>query len=309
MQNESVEPLTEVWRTEDRLHTDQATIAGLCDLAGRDPTIRGVIDDLGDGQAGNGSVFVSGTARDSRTPALLKLGARESERDWLVAIDQATADVVPRVFGSGDLRGVGWLVLERCDFKLDRDSAHHVAAVIKSVGRYQQAAASISPKAPSMDSGWLREHLGGARAQACPSDLGEALADLEKSWAFVEAQCGVEPTHGDVHFANVVARGPDGPALLIDPMPLMSAWAWDAAYLEATLAPYQSAVPNGGSGLVHHLAREREALGLPTAHDLGRVEQLVLGWAAAVWWRIAPWRHDNETWRSWVERRVAGLCL
>ncbi len=94
-----MEPLSDVWRTEDRLHTDDATIALLFDLASRDAAIREVIRELRSPRAGNGSVWATGTARRGRTPAVLKLGARRSERDWMSAVDAAPGDVVPRVFG------------------------------------------------------------------------------------------------------------------------------------------------------------------------------------------------------------------
>jgi hypothetical protein len=309
VQNRSVEPLRDVWRTEDRLHTDDATIARLCELAAGDPAIREVIDDLAPARAGNGSVLIPGVARHDGTPALLKLGARQTEREWMAAVDAVTTDVVPHVFGIGESQGVGWLVLERCPRTLDRDTPAHVAAVVVSAARYQQAATAVSVGIPTMDPDWLRETIAGALAQDCPGDLDGAVADVEESWAFVVTQCGLAATHGDLQVVNAVARREHGPALLIDPMPMATAWAWDSAYLEAVLAPYQ---PTGtradaGAGLVHELARARDALGLPTPAELHRVEQLVLGWAAAHWWRIAPWRHTNEKWRDWVARRVHAL--
>ncbi len=124
---------------------------------------------------------------------------------------------------------------------------------------------------------------------------------------FVVAECGLTPNHGDVHTGNAVARDPTGPALLIDPMPIITVWAWDAAYLQAVLAPYQTmGDPRHEGGLVHALGRERRGMGLPAAaRHLDRVELVVLAWAAAAWWRMAPWRHDNPQWRDWVERCVA----
>ena len=201
-----MEPLAGVWRTEDRLHTDDATIARLCDLASGDPAIRDVIDDLHPAPAGNGSVWASGITRESRIPALLKLGARDTEREWMTSIDAVTDDVVPHIFGSGELRGVGWLVLERCEFALDRTVWEHVAAVVESSARYQHAATAISAGASTMDLDWLRKILRGAQTLSCPGDLHQPLADLEKSWAFASAQCGLSANHGDVHFGNVVAR-------------------------------------------------------------------------------------------------------
>ncbi len=303
-----MEPPQDVWRTEDRLHTDEAVIARLCEWASRDAAIREVIDVGSEGEAGNGSVFISGTARHDRTPALLKLGARKSERYWMTAVDEAAADVVPRVFGSGELRGVGWLVLEQCSSTFARNSPSDVAAVVSSMARYQHAATTGTATEPTMDPAWLAEHLRGAQAEECPADLERALGGLEETWAFVKAQCGLDMVHGDVHFANVVARAPGGAALLIDPMPIKAVWAWDAAYLQATLAPYVAPLSAHGHGLVRNLAGERQALGLRTAEDLQRVEEVVLGWAAALWWRIAPWRHNNERWRTWVEQHLEAIC-
>ena len=293
-----LEPLLDVWRTKDRLHTDDATSARLCDLAARDPAIREVIGDLQPDEPGNGSVWASGVTRHDGTAALLKLGARDAERQWMTSIDVATTDVVPRVFGSGDLRGVGWLVLERCDVRLDRTLSTDVAAVVRSAARYQQAATGISAATSTMDLDEVRANLIGARAQDCPGDVDRALAGAERSWAFITAECGLGVNHGDVHFGNVVARQAHGPALLIDPMPVSTVWAWDAAYLE---------VMSGHPGVIRQFAGEREALGLSTADDMNRVERIALGWVAALWWRIAPWRHEDPAWRRKVEHWVQGL--
>lgn len=290
--------LTAVWRTDDRLHTDDATIAKLCDVASNDSAIATVVADLQPGEPGNGSVWASGTARADGTRVYLKLGARPDERAWMTAMDAATSDVVPRVFGSGEVRGVGWLVLEQCNARLDKTSSTDAAAVIETAARYQQAAATISARTAVMDLQWVRENLDDARAASCPGDVDRALACADKGWDFVTSRCGRTPNHGDLHFGNAVARTPDGPALLVDPMPVTTVWAYDAAYLE---------VVSGHSGMVHEMARARQALGLPTADDLERVERMLLGWVAALWWRIAPWRHERPAWRRYVESCVDGL--
>lgn len=287
-----------VWRTPDRLNTDDATIAYLVGLASRDSRICDIIENLVAGPPGNGSVWASGTARVDGTEALLKLGARRAEREWMVAVSASTDNVVPRIFGSGELNGVGWLVLERCPYDLDRDSPAHLEAVIASVARCHHAAASVSAATFAMDVAWLRANLEGAREQGCPGDVDAALASVETDWAFVEQECGIGKNHGDVHFGNVVARSPDGPALLIDPMPMATVWALDAADLQLT---------SGHPGIINGLACARRELALPTADDLAEVERFVLGWTAARWWRIAPWRHTNERWRATVERLVDGL--
>ena len=296
-----------VWRTEDRLHTDEATVAMLVELAAADDAVGRVITDLEVNSPGNGSVWASGRACVDGTPALLKLGARPSERDWMSAVAAANADVVPRVFGSGELRGVGWLVLERCAATLDRRSPAHVASVLTAAARWQCAGAAIEVATDAMGPDWLYEMLGAAASQSCPGDIAGVIGGVERNWEFVVSECGLTPNHGDVHTANAVARDPTGPALLIDPMPIATVWPWDAAYLEAVVAPYLGPAEVGyGAGFVHALARERRVLGLTDHEDqLDRVESVVLAWAAAAWWRMAPWRHANAQWRAWVERCVA----
>ncbi len=116
----ATDPLAGVWRTPHRLHSDEATVEMLVALAAGDDALGDVITDLEAAAPGNGSVWASGRTRGGGTPALLKMGARASEREWMTAMDRTKADIVPRVFGSGELRGVGWLVLERCTAKFDR---------------------------------------------------------------------------------------------------------------------------------------------------------------------------------------------
>lgn len=289
-------PLRDVWRTEDRLHTDDATIARLCELASQDPAIAAVVDGLQPSLPGNGSVWASGLAREGRTPALLKLGARRSEQAWMVALAGATTDVVPRVFGHGDLGGVGWLVLEKCEFGLDKSVPGHVAAVVASTVRGQVATRQLAGDVPEMDVSWVRRQLAAAKAADCPADLDRALAELERDWAFVVRHCDVVVNHGDVHFGNVVARGVDGPALLVDAMPMTTVWAWDAAYLE---------VMSEQPGVIRQFDDERRGLDLRATEELDRVGRLVLAWVAAYWWRIAPWRHDRPEWRAKVETWIA----
>ncbi len=299
----ATEPLAGVWRTPDRLHTDEATVEMLVALAAGDDAIGSVIADLEAAAPGNGSVWASGRTRGGGRPALLKMGARASERDWMTAIDRTKADIVPSVFGSGELRGVGWLVLERCTAKFDRRSPTDAATVLRAAARWQHAGAAIAAAAPVMGPAWLHDMLEAAASLACPGDIAGVIGGVERSWDLVVDECGLTPNHGDVHTGNAVARDATGPALLIDPMPITSVWAWDAAYLQAVLMPYQAFVHE--DGLITALARERRALGLPAGEGrLDRVERVVLAWAAAAWWRMAPWRHDNPQWRDRVERCV-----
>ena len=304
------EPLTAVWRTSERLHTDEATRDLVIALAEDDDAIGEIITGLEARVPGNGSVWACGRACTDGTTALLKLGARPSEREWMTGADAAGHDLVPRVFGSGDMRGVGWLVLERCDTVLDRASPTDVAAVVSAAARWQRAATAIDAAAPLMDSTQLREALDASAALSCPGDMAGLIDRLDRSWELVVNECGLTPCHGDVHTANAVARHAGGLALLIDPMATTTVWPWDGAYLQAVLAPYQRFDDAGpGGGLVYALARERRSIGLPASEgQLHRVERIVLAWAAAAWWRMAPWRHENRHWRDWVERTVTAAA-
>lgn len=300
-----LEPLAEVWRTTDRLHTDDATRALLIAAAETDDAIGEIISGLEAAAPGNGSVWASGRARSDGTAALLKLGARASEREWMTAVDAAVTGLVPRVFGSGDMRGVGWLVLERCEIGFDRASPSDAIAVVSAAARWQRAAAAIDAAAPVMEPSDLHETLAAAASMSCPGDVGRLIDRLDHTWEFVVNECGLTPTHGDLHTANAVARDATGPALLIDPMPTTTVWAWDAAYLQAVLAPYQRFDDARSGGLVRMLARERQRMGLPAREgQLDRVERVVLAWAAAAWWRMAPWRHESPNWSNWVEGTV-----
>ncbi len=212
----------------------------------------------------------------------------------MVSMHDSAEGLVPRVFGSGELGGVGWLVLEQCDGRLDRDSSEHAEAVVLLAVRSQLAAPKVS-RAITMDADWLREHVVAARALNCPGDVERALAGLDESWEFVSGACEVAMNHGDLHFSNVVARTMGGAPLFIDPMPIRTVWAWDAAYFE---------VASGHGGIVPRFERARRALGAPATPDLEIVERLLLAWAAACWWRMAPWRHDSPAWASKVEGLV-----
>ena len=105
----ATEPLAGVWRTPDRLHTDEATVEMLVALAADDDAIGNVIADLEAAAPGNGSVWASGRARGGGRPALLKMGAPASERDWMTAIDRTKADIVPSVSGPASCAALaGW---------------------------------------------------------------------------------------------------------------------------------------------------------------------------------------------------------
>jgi hypothetical protein len=283
--------LHDVWRTEDRLHSDEATTAKLVHLASRDVEIGAVVSHLEASEPGNGSVWATGTASADGSAVLLKLGARKSERAWMLAAN-AAADLAPRVFGDGELGGVGWLVLEECPLFLDKSNPAHVDAVVTSAARGQVAAAELAD-IPTMDAGWVERQLLKAHAADIPGDVDRVLAEVEAAWAAVVELCGVVVNHGDVHFDNVVARTVDGPALLIDAMPIKTVWAWDAAYLE---------VMSEHAGVVRQFESERRRLGARPTERIDLVERVLLGWVAAYWWRIAPWRHDDPAWRACVER-------
>ena len=94
---------------------------------------------------------------------------------------------------------------------------------------------------------------------------------------------------GDLALHNTLCRGAPpstGPGLIIDPIPRIGPWAFDAAYCQT----------NAGAPdvqLVARLAGCRERLGLPVgaAGDLPRIAALLLAWTGASWWVGMPnWR-------------------
>lgn len=327
----SGERMADVWRVPGRLKTDDATVAYLLDLASRQSAITGVIEDFRPDEqfpVGNGSVWASGRAVADGTPVLVKLGSSVPERELTLALHRTADDVVPRVFGAGEFDGVGWLALERCDARLDARSPADRAAVLRTDARFQDAASSIDPGSFDVDRAWLRENvesdsfdvglpwlrhnLEAALAQGIPGNVEMAIDRLEADWEFVSNECGQTLIHGDLLFGNVVARAAGSPPLLIDTMPKLMPWCWDASYLQVAafreLGDLQAQADGTHiPGLVHVLADARAELGLQVPRDLERVEVVVLAWAAACWWRIAPWRRDESMWRTEVGRRIDAL--
>ncbi len=106
-----------------------------------------------------------------------------------------------------------------------------------------------------------------------------------------------------MHFWNTIAKTPNGPWRLIDPIPRTAHWAWDAAYAQLT-----SGVPDTPD-LIDLLVAERKRLGItvPGIDSLGKVRTVLLGLSSLLWWAILPHRRDDPWWRSQVQTNVTAL--
>jgi hypothetical protein len=110
--------------------------------------------------------------------------------------------------------------------------------------------------------------------------------------------------HGDVHFWNALAKTPDGPWRLVDPIPRTAHWAWDAAYAQLTSGVAET------PDLLALLATEREQLGLPVPgiDHLEEIRTVLLGLSSLLWWAIMPARRTGLWWRQQIERNVTALA-
>ena len=63
--------------------------------------------------------------------------------------------------------------------------------------------------------------------------------------------------------------------------------------------------------MVQRMAEFRRQRGLhtPEGADLDRRAVIMLAWLSALWWGIAPWRHNDTPWREQIERYVEASAL
>lgn len=211
---------------------------------------------------------------------IVKLDVTESALYWTRTLAEHCGTLAPRVFASGDQIGeldVCWLVMER--LRPPPDPATQLAdAVAASValhlaGPKVDLTLAYDAKQPAIR-GWLER----AAADSAPPAASLLMETLDTDWAWLEARCEPSLAFGDLHAGNVLARD-DGSVVLIDPIPRVSPWLFDAAYAQVI-----SASPNAGFCL--SVAKARIAAGLPALDgpDFTRAETLFLGWMAALWW-------------------------
>jgi hypothetical protein len=109
---------------------------------------------------------------------------------------------------------------------------------------------------------------------------------------------------GDLTTGNALCRTapPAGERiLLIDPIPRVAPWAWDAAYCQALCS-------STDVRMVQRMAefRRRHGLHAPTGAELERLAAVMLAWLGALWWGIAPWRREDAAWCRQIQRYDKG---
>jgi hypothetical protein len=130
----------------------------------------------------------------------------------------------------------------------------------------------------------------GLRA-GCPGPVQRVLDRLESNWAWVSGQCGLEVCFGDLTMGNALSRTPPPTGdhiLLIDPLPRIAPWAWDAAYCQTLDATTDVR-------LVQRMAAVRQAQGLPVPERaaLDRLAAILLAWLGAHRWWSVPFRQED----------------
>ncbi|MEQ4207334.1 phosphotransferase [Actinopolymorpha sp. B9G3] len=227
------------------------------------------------------------------------------ELDWMSVVSRRAPGLVPHVYASGRRLGevdVGWLVLRRAPHHIDSSSHDDCRKLMLAAARFQQVALDIDRMTYPIDAAFFEWCMPEAIEADCPGPGEDVLARLHQDLMWVDEQSPRVRCHGDVHFDNAVSEVPGGPLLLIDPLPRIANWAWDAAYAQMLSGK------EGTPRLVPLLAEARRSLGLPTGDPpaLERLETILLGWSSMLWWAIKPFRRDDpwfaEQVRWYLER-------
>lgn len=259
------------------------------------------------------SLFLTGTDSATGMGLFVKLNITPWELYWMRALGEHAPDLVPRVLASGERLGrdeLRWLVLERAPYQLLNPTwGERVYDLLAEAAvSFHIAAQSIDRRFTGMEcldatQRWIELAL----REGCPGPLTRVLQRLEEDWDWVARTCGLEVCFGDLTPVNALSRTPPpggGPALLIDPIPRVAPWAWDAAYCQTISA-------NSDVRMVQRMAQIRRRRGLyaPEGPELDRLAVIMLAWLSACWWGIAPWRHNDLPWRAQIERYVEASAV
>jgi hypothetical protein len=242
----------------------------------------------------------------------VKLNISPWELYWMRALGAHAPDLAPRVLASGAQLGeyaLRWLVLEKAPYQLNHAWGERMYDLLAEAAvRFQVAAQAIDRRFTAIEGRdatqrWIERGL----HAGCPGSLRQVLARLHQDWEWVTRTCGLEVCFGDLTPVNALCRTPapgGAPALLIDPIPRVAPWAWDAAYCQTISA-------SSDVRMVHRMAAIRRQRGLhaPEGPDLDRLAVIMLAWLSALWWGIALWRHTDLPWRAQIERYVEASAL
>ena len=274
----------------------------LVGAAQRDPDLRRVVTGLEFLERTRiGSVVLRGVSTETGEQVIVKLRVQEMERQWMTGLFETAPDIVPTVYGSGHLAAdVGWIALQQLPH-IDPGDPDHARALARAAARFQRVAGEVvGPRFPSKDAAFFERVGRQAMARGLPgADVVVERVGSDFGWI-----ASVAPQvlgHGDLSFSNALRRGSQ--AVLIDPLPSVAPWPFDAAWCE---------VGSGGSRterLVPLLASARSELGLSsvTGPDLHRCEVICRSWASLLAWAMWP-RMDDERWVRTTSEHTAALA-
>lgn len=292
-----------------RLSVAPAAIAALIAALQAEPSIAGQLIDLElkPQPENKQTLYLTGSNAVSGMPVFVKLNVTPWELHWMRTLGTHAPDLVPQVLAGGERLGVyalKWLVLERVPYQMGAAWGDRMYDLLAEAAvRFQIAAQSLDRRFTGIEGQdstrrWIELGL----REGCPGPLKHVLEQLDQDWDWVSRSCGLEVCFGDLTPVNALCRTPPPagePVLLIDPIPRVAPWAWDAAYC-------QTISTSSDVRMVRRMAEVRRRYGLhvPAEPDLDRLATIMLAWLSALWWGIAPWRHNDVPWRAQIERYV-----
>lgn len=250
--------------------------------------------------------FLFATWVPENIPVMIKLGAEPMESYWMSAIDRQAPGLVPRILAGGDDIGaysVPWLVMEQIPQALSHDWGERMYDLLAdAAARFQTAACAIDARYVSQVSfPATLASLQRALSEDCPGPLQRLVDHLDADWLWVNGICGQAVCFGDLTMGNARVRpSPGGDAVvLIDPLPRIAPWAWDAAYCQTLDA-------NDDVRMVQRMAEIRSAQGLtvPEPESLDHLAVILLAWLAAHRWWNTAFRREDPAWVRQIERYI-----
>lgn len=278
--------------------------AELIELVRQDQRLRGLITDLAAHPDGGSKVVRARWITDD-SAVVLKSELGELEAVWMPAMSGRCADIVPTVRAHGAKlagRPQPWLIMDDLPIRGRSDRPATARAVMGTAARFQQEALQLQLPTYPIDVPFVQKYGTIAADAGCPGPVRAALDQVVVDDAWLRSLGEHVVGHGDVHFWNAVAALPEGPWRLIDPIPRIAHWAWDAAYAQLTSGVAET------PDLIMLLAEERGRLGLPIGTELDRVRVILLGWSSMLWWALLTARRTDGWWVAEVERYITALA-
>lgn len=283
-------------------------IGFLHEQLGREPLLAAVTEiQFEQRTTGDVGTFFRAVWAPTGESVVVKLNACAIELDWMSVVSRRAPGLVPHVYANGRRLGdvdVGWLVLRRAPHHIDSGSHDDCRKLMLAAARFQQVALDIDRMTYPIDAAFFEWCMPEAIEADCPGPGEDVMARLHQDLRWVDDQSPRVRCHGDVHFDNAVSEVPGGPLLLIDPLPRIANWAWDAAYAQMLSGK------EGTPRLVPLLAEARRSLGLPTGDPpaLEGLETILLAWSSMLWWAIKPFRRDDPWFAEQVRWNLERLA-